>query len=296
MMCAPSRATRARGAMPRTRSTTQRRTSRAVTVTKDASRRGAATANARAGSDEASMKPIVKVCGITTVRDCESACEHGANFVGMILWPKSKRSVDEATAKEIVACAKAKGAVPVAVFVDEDASEITRVCDAIGCDHAQLHGDGARDALETLPMRLKAIWVLNADANGQIVSKFPGDEEKLIAERQKRMSGEQGWKAAIDFVSGPRRVVDWLLIDGVNAGSGTAFDWSKLKAPRGASRKGWLLAGGLNPENVAQAIETANPTGVDVASGVADEGGVVKDAAKIAAFIGNARAAAKALA
>ncbi|ABO98839.1 predicted protein, partial [Ostreococcus lucimarinus CCE9901] len=213
-------------------------------------------------------KPIVKVCGITTVRDCESACEHGANFVGMILWPKSKRSVDEATAKEIVACAKAKGAVPVAVFVDEDASEITRVCDAIGCDHAQLHGDGARDALETLPMRLKAIWVLNADANGQIVSKFPGDEE-----------------------NGPRRVVDWLLIDGVNAGSGTAFDWSKLKAPRGASRKGWLLAGGLNPENVAQAIETANPTGVDVASGVADEGGVVKDAAKIAAFIGNARAA-----
>ena len=145
MMCAPSRAARARGAMPRTRSTTQRRTSRAVTVTKDASRRGAATANARAGSDEASMKPIVKVCGITTVRDCESACEHGANFVGMILWPKSKRSVDEATAKEIVACAKAKGAVPVAVFVDENASEITRVCDAIGCDHAQLHGDGARD-------------------------------------------------------------------------------------------------------------------------------------------------------
>ena len=68
---------------------------------------------------------------------------------------------------------ESEGRVPVAVFVDEDASEITRVCDAIGCDHAQLHGDGARDALETLPMRLKAIWVLNADANGQIVTKFP---------------------------------------------------------------------------------------------------------------------------
>jgi phosphoribosylanthranilate isomerase len=85
-----------------------------------------------------------------------------------------------------------------------------------------------------------------------------------------------------------------LLIDGVNAGSGVVFDWSKLKVPRGCSRKGWLLAGGLNPDNVADAVQTVFPNGVDVASGVADEGGVVKDEAKIVAFINNARAAAAA--
>ena len=220
------------------------------------------------------------------------ATANGADFIGMILWPKSKRSVTEDVAKAIATRAKADGAIPIAVFVDEDAATIVRVCDAIGVDHAQLHGDGARDALETLPMRIRAVWVLNADANGQIVSKFPGDEEKLIAARQKSMSGEQGWRAAVDFVNGPRRVVDWLLIDGVNAGSGTAFDWSKLKAPKGASRKGWLLAGGLTPENVATAIEAAHPNGVDVASGVADASGVAKDESKVKAFVANARGGA----
>jgi phosphoribosylanthranilate isomerase len=230
------------------------------------------------------------------VKDCALATSNGADFIGMILWPKSKRSVTRETARDIAAAAKEEGAIPVAVFVDEDAATIVEVCDAIGVDHAQLHGDGARDALEKLPMRIKAIWVLNADAEGKIVTKFPGDEEKLIAERTKKMSGPQGWKAAIDFVSGPRRVVDWLLIDGVNAGSGTAFDWKQLKVPRGCSRKGWLLAGGLNPENVGSAVETVNPNGVDVASGVADDSGVVKEEAKIVAFIGAARAAGAKLA
>ena len=255
-------------------------------------RRRARTVVNASSSENGGDKPLVKVCGVTSARDAELATANGANFIGMILWPKSKRSVTREVAKEVATVAKAAGAVPVAVFVDEDSATITEVCDEIGVDHAQLHGDGAREALGTLPTRIKAIWVLNADADGKIVTKLPGDEETLIAERQKKMSGERGWKAAIDFVSGPRRVVDWLLIDGVNAGSGVVFDWSKLKVPRGCSRKGWLLAGGLNPDNVADAVQTVFPNGVDVASGVADEGGVVKDEAKIAAFISNARAAA----
>ena len=253
-----------------------------------AARASSSSSNAN-GNGNGSNKTLVKVCGITSVEDCAVATASGADFIGMILWPKSKRSVTEDVAKAIAARAKADGAIPIAVFVDEDAATIVRVCDAIGVDHAQLHGDGARDALEALPMRVRAVWVLNADANGKIVTKFPGDEDKLIAARQKSMSGEQGWRAAVDFVNGPRRVVDWLLIDGVNAGSGTAFDWTKLKAPRGASRKGWLLAGGLTPENVAEAIDAAHPNGVDVASGVADASGVAKDEAKIKAFVANAR-------
>jgi len=243
-------------------------------------------------TSKSAVTPLVKICGVTSARDAALACDAGANFIGMILWPKSKRAVGTETAREVASEVKARGAIPVAVFVDESAEEITAVCDAIGCDHAQLHGDGARAALETLPTRIKAIWVLNAEKDGRIVTSLPGDEEKLIAERQKKMSGPQGWKAAIDFVSGPRRVVDWVLIDGVSAGSGTTFDWSNLKVPRGCSRKGWLLAGGLNPENVAHAVETLRPNGVDVASGVANDSGVVKDEAKVRSFIAAARAAA----
>ena len=64
--------------------------------------------------------------------------------------------------------------------------------------------------------------------------------------------------AAIDWVNGPRRTVDWVLVDGVVAGSGETYDWNELKAPKGASRKGWiLLAGGLDPENVSEAIMTS---------------------------------------
>lgn len=91
--------------------------------------------NVCVGSDEVLMKLIVKVCGIIMVCDCESVCEYGVNFVGMIFWLKSKRSVDEVMVKEIVVCVKVKGVVLVVVFVDEDVSEIMCVCDVIGCDY-----------------------------------------------------------------------------------------------------------------------------------------------------------------
>jgi len=95
--------------------------------------------------------------------------------------------------------------------------------------------------------------------------------------------------AAVDWVKGPRRAVDYLLVDGVTPGSGETYDWTNLKPPRGVSRKGWLLAGGLDPENVNEAVRICSPTGVDVASGVADASGVAKDAEKVKAFVANAK-------
>ena len=82
-----------------------------------------------------------------------------------------------------------------------------------------------------------------------------------------------------------------FLVDGVVAGSGETYDWTNLRVPRGCSRKGWILAGGLDPANVGDAIGSCKPTAVDVASGVADEGGVKKDPAKVDAFIANAKSA-----
>ena len=91
--------------------------------------------------------------------------------------------------------------------------------------------------------------------------------------------------AAFDWMSRGRRTIDWLLVDGPQPGSGEAVEWARVKVPRGASRKGWLLAGGLTPENVAAALQSARPDGVDVASGVTTAGGILKDPAKVEAFI-----------
>ena len=81
------------------------------------------------------------------------------------------------------------------------------------------------------------------------------------------------------------REPDWLLVDGLKGGSGQALDWGRLRAPTEASRCGWMLAGGLAPDNVAEAVRKLAPTVVDVSSGVAGPDGVVKDAARTHAFM-----------
>ncbi|CAL6297141.1 unnamed protein product [Bathycoccus prasinos] len=240
---------------------------------------------------------VVKICGITTAEDCRVAIDSGASHVGMILWPKSKRSVDIERAKKIVKeCEKSKERVitPVAVFVDEDGATITKICEELGYNtHAQLHGDLARQSLKDIPQKIKVIWVCSADESGKIVTEMPGESEEELASRRKEMlSGEKGWKAPIDWVNGPRKTVDYVLIDGVNAGSGEKFEWENLKVPKGCSRKGWILAGGLTPENCSEAVMVLRPNGVDVASGVCDESGVVKSKEKCDAFVFNVRAAA----
>ena len=80
-------------------------------------------------------------------------------------------------------------------------------------------------------------------------------------------------------------------MDGVVAGSGETYEWSNLKPPKGVSRKGWLLAGGLDPTNVKEAIAVCAPTGVDVASGVADASGYRKTRTRWRRLVANARAA-----
>jgi len=233
----------------------------------------------------------VKVCGVTNPEDALFAAKNGADFIGMIVWPKSKRSIDVETAKQIAAASREGGAEPVGVFVSENAEEIVSKCSEIGLDIAQLHGDGSREALPQLPTKLRAIYVLNADAEGKLITKLPNDQE----EADPALGGEKGWRKASDWMSRGRRTVDFLLVDGVNAGSGEAYDWSKLKVPRGASKKGWVLAGGLGPDNVADALSMTRANGrfgpaiADVSSGVTMECGIKKDPAKVKAFIDNAK-------
>ena len=170
-------------------------------------------------------------------------------------------------------------------------AQIVAACDAAGVTTAQLHGDAARMSLQGLPTRLKAVYVMTASPAGALLTPLPG---ALIEAKPDLMKGEQGWRKAIDWVSQGRRTVDWLLVDGQTPGSGEAYDWRALRVPRGVSRRGWLLAGGLTPENVGAAIAVARPDGVDVASGVTKACGVLKDPARVEAFIAAVRAAAAA--
>ena len=85
------------------------------------------------------------------------------------------------------------------------------------------------------------------------------------------------------------RHVQWLLVDGEKGGSGQALPWHKLKVPRHLADKGWLLAGGLHPDNVAEAVQILHPSFVDVSSGVTQADGIRKDKHKVNAFVNAAK-------
>lgn len=90
------------------------------------------------------------------------------------------------------------------------------------------------------------------------------------------------------------RHADWLLVDGLKGGSGETYDWVRLQKPAlREGMQGWLLAGGLTPENVGQAISVAQPCGVDVSSGVAGPDAVAKDPSKVLKFIDEVRKASQ---
>ena len=208
----------------------------------------------------------VKVCGITNPEDAELAASAGANLIGMILWPKAKRSVPLALAAEIAAAARRHGAEPVGVFVDEDAATIESICKLSGISIAQLHGNAARAALQHLSEDLAVIYVMHASNDGTLQTSLPKRTHKKV---------------------------DFVLVDSLVGGSGESFDWTSLEPPTFLSSRGWLLAGGLSPDNVSKAVQIANPTGVDVSSGVCGDDGLKKDREKVEAFVSRAWNASK---
>lgn len=213
-----------------------------------------------------SYSPLVKMCGITTPEDAAFAAQAGAVYVGMIVWPNSKRSVSWGQAREICAAAREFGAEPVGVFVDESAAQIEKACHAIGLSFAQLHGEGARDSALQLPRSLKTICVMHADHNGSLQTTISPQLESII---------------------------DWVLVDGLEGGSGLKFDWANFRVPAICAKKGWLLAGGLTPENVALAVSTLRPDAVDVSSGITGPDNIRKDPRRILAFMEAVRSSAR---
>ena len=212
----------------------------------------------------------VKICGIQELADAQVAAEAGADFVGLVFVPGRRRRLDIDAARTIVSGLKAaSGKTPqvVGLFADQSPDEVSRTIQACGLDLAQLCGDETPDYCNGV--RGRVIKVLHVPEGA------PGDGAIADLAERVRIYREAGHLVALD-----------RQVRGLHGGTGRSFDWNIAAAlsNRGHS---FLLAGGLSPDNVAEAVSVVRPWGVDVSSGVETDGS--KDPNKIRTFIGNAR-------
>lgn len=209
-------------------------------------------------------KTKIKICGVRNASDAEKIAKLGANFIGLIFHPSSKRFVDTKIAKEIADIAKTNGAKPVAVFVNHTAEEMLNICKDTGIEIVQLHGKITREQHYLLPNAFQRIYAMHVDDTGKILEDEANGLQYCDLKR------------------------DYLIFDAKIFGSGKTFDWKHFKLEKSKQKKfdefRWFLAGGLTPENVHDAVHALQPTGVDVASGVESAPGV-KDFLLIAKFI-----------
>lgn len=200
------------------------------------------------------MSALVKVCGICRPGDGIVAAAAGADFIGMIFARESKRVVDHKEAARIVEAVRASNdqVKTVGVFVNEDPKVIALAAKIVGLDMIQYHGEETDDEIATVGL--------------------PSIRAMRVQDHLPQLNG------------GPR--FDWLLFDTWTAeergGTGRTFDWALLSDS--SVPRPFFLSGGLDPANVARAVETVRPDGVDVSSGVEDEPRI-KSHEKIERFI-----------
>lgn len=202
----------------------------------------------------------VKICGLSEPKTLQTAITAGARFVGFVFYPPSPRFVEFDIAYEL-ARQVPTGVRSVGLFVNPSDEEISRITSGIQLDMIQLHGDESPGrvaeikALTNMPV-MKAIRVAGSE-----------DLKDL-----------EGFEAA----------ADWLLFDSkpskadLPGGTGESFDWTILAERE--LKKPWMLGGGLNKDNIKEALSILSPAAVDVSSGVESERGI-KDESKIKSFI-----------
>ena len=203
------------------------------------------------------------------MKDALTAINAGADYLGFNFYPKSVRFIEKETCAEITSVLKREhpNIKLVGVFVNSSVDEVKNILTTCSLDLAQLHGDETPEIFSQLAPRVFKAFRLSTDI-----------------ETDKRM--------VTDFVELRNGQAPALLVDaavkGVYGGSGVTADWSA--AAELAKKYSLLLAGGLTPENVADAVRQVKPWGVDVASGV-EAGAGEKDPSKMSAFVNAIRVA-----
>ncbi len=209
---------------------------------------------------------LIKICGLSTPETLEAALAAGADMVGFVFFEKSPRHIGYDRAAELGALVQGR-ARKAALSVDADDARLDAIVAALAPDALQLHGKESPERVAAIKARyalpvLKAIGVSAA--------------------------------ADLEGAAAYRGVADWLLLDAKPpkdaahpGGNGVTFDWTLLKHLDRTLP--FMLSGGLDPANVAEAIRISTPDGVDVSSGVEDRPGV-KNPDKIRAFVERARA------
>jgi len=198
----------------------------------------------------------VKICGLTRVEDAIAAAAAGADYVGLNFWPGSRRHVAVAVARAIAA-ALPPGVIKVGVFVNAPAGEIEATAAEVGLELVQLHGD--ESVAFCRPFAARAI---------RAVRVAVADDLSVLADHP----------AAL------------FLLDAHApgyGGTGRTVDWG-LAAAAHAHGRPFFLAGGLTPENVAEAARAVRPFGVDVAGGVESAPGI-KDHDRLRRFVAAAK-------
>ena len=185
----------------------------------------------------------VKICGLSTKEAVKTAVSAGADYIGFVFAP-SKRQVTVEQATELAEIIPAN-VKKVGVFVSPSRAELLEAVDKVGLDFVQVHGQVVDKLFENLPCA--SIQAVQVDGDGHV----------------------------------PNSQADYLLFDAPVAGSGQTFDWGRLDTTELAQP--FFIAGGLNEDNVARAIQHFSPFAVDVSSGVETDG--QKDHEKIRRFI-----------
>jgi phosphoribosylanthranilate isomerase len=211
----------------------------------------------------------VKICGVRTLDDALTAAQAGADYIGIVFVPNRRRRLEVSAARAItdgVRTAHANSSRLVGLFADQPLAEVNGVIRDAALDAVQLCGSESLDYCDQVDAQV--IKVVHVTATSEDIAS--------LAERM------------TDYQMAGHLVTLDRMVDGLQGGTGQAFDWdiAALLAQRGHS---FLLAGGLTPDNVADAVAQVRPWGVDVSSGVETDG--VQDQDKIRAFVGRAREA-----
>lgn len=206
-----------------------------------------------------------KICGLRTPADVEAAAAAGAGYIGLVFFPRSPRHLELPAARDL-ALAAPVGLAKVGLVVDADDAQLEAITDAVPLDMLQLHGRESPARVAAVKARfglpvMKAVGVAEA-ADLAAIAEYEAVADQILVDAKARKG------AALP------------------GGNGLAFDW-RLIAGRVWQRP-WMLAGGLTPGNVAEAVRLTGAAQVDVSSGVESAPGV-KEAARIAAFVAAAQ-------